>query len=98
MPEASSGQTDRHQPLCHRRPNTWMSETIASRRFGVTSPAHGEVTSRAISGPTAYNGSNGATADYYQTAHYTPAGNALRNLALGNCTVTMNIVKQVVPS
>lgn len=52
----------------------------------------------AISGPTAYNGSNGATADYYQAATYAAAGTALRNLALGNCSGSISVTKQIVPS
>ncbi len=51
----------------------------------------------AISGPTAYNGSNGTTADYYQTTDYPAAGAALHSLALGNCTGSVTVVKQVVP-
>ena len=53
---------------------------------------------RAISGPTAYNGSNGAAADYYQTADYAAVGTALRNLALGNCQGTLTVTKQIVPN
>ncbi|WP_105186316.1 VWA domain-containing protein [Micropruina glycogenica] len=52
----------------------------------------------AISGPTAYNGSNGAVADYYQAATYGAAGTALRNLALGNCTGSVSVTKMIVPS
>ncbi|QDZ15003.1 VWA domain-containing protein [Humibacter ginsenosidimutans] len=52
----------------------------------------------AISGPVAYNGSNTAAADYYQTDNYGEVGTALRNLALGNCAGTVSVVKEVVPS
>ena len=43
---------------------------------GVTSPITADNLA-AISGPTAYNGTNGATADYYQTTNYPAAGTAL---------------------
>ncbi|WP_350347366.1 hypothetical protein ABIQ69_12070 [Agromyces sp. G08B096] len=43
----------------------------------------------AISGPT-------ANSDYYQTDDYTQAGQALRDLALGNCEGSVSVVKQVV--
>ncbi|WP_162564221.1 MULTISPECIES: VWA domain-containing protein [Microbacterium] len=52
---------------------------------------------RAISGGNAYNGSNSASADYYQTADYAAAGDAMRQLALGNCQGSVSVVKQVVP-
>ena len=53
---------------------------------------------RSISGTTAYNGSNGSAADYYQTTDYDAAGAALRNLALGNCEGSLSVVKQIVPA
>ncbi|HNJ79061.1 MAG TPA: vWA domain-containing protein, partial [Marmoricola sp.] len=51
----------------------------------------------AISGPTAYNGSNASTADYFQAADYNSAGEALRQLALGNCLGSVSVVKHIVP-
>ncbi|KQM84187.1 hypothetical protein [Agromyces sp. Leaf222] len=51
----------------------------------------------AISGPTKYNGSNSAAADFYQEASYSAAAAALRALALGNCTGGVSVVKQVIP-
>ncbi|HEX5859998.1 MAG TPA: hypothetical protein VFY91_17955 [Microbacterium sp.] len=69
--------------------------------FGVGDGAVGAATAlnlRAISGPTAYNGSNGNVADYFQTADYPAAGQALRNLALGNCQGSLTVTKQIVPS
>ncbi|QIG38594.1 VWA domain-containing protein [Microbacterium sp. 4R-513] len=69
--------------------------------FGVGDGATGAnnaLNLRAISGPTAYNGSNGAVADYYQTADYSSVGTALRNLALGNCEGTLTVTKQIVPN
>ena len=46
---------------------------------------------RAISGPA-------AGSDYYQTDDYAEAGETLRDLALGACTGSVSVVKQVVPS
>ncbi|MGW3267748.1 vWA domain-containing protein [Streptomyces sp. NPDC001056] len=53
---------------------------------------------RAISGPTGFDGDNTGTADYFQTTDYGQAAEQLRGLALGNCTGTLNVVKQIVPS
>ncbi|GAA1943964.1 LPXTG cell wall anchor domain-containing protein [Microbacterium deminutum] len=69
--------------------------------FGVGGGATGATNAlniRAISGPIAYNGSNGDVADYYQTTNYAAVGTALRNLALGNCQGTLTVTKQIVPS
>ena len=69
--------------------------------FGVGAGATGATNGlnlRAISGTTSYNGSNGAAADFYQTADYDAVGTALRNLALGNCQGTLTVTKQIVPS
>ncbi|MET4158896.1 hypothetical protein [Agromyces sp. PvR057] len=63
---------------------------------GVTS-ASTALNLAAISGPTKYNGSNSAAADYYQEASYTAAAAALRALALGNCAGGVSVVKQVIP-
>ena len=68
--------------------------------FGVGDGATGRRTAlnlRAISGPTAYNGSNVDDADYFQTPDYPAAGQALRDLALGNCEGTLTVTKQIVP-
>ncbi|KRA25639.1 hypothetical protein ASD65_15345 [Microbacterium sp. Root61] len=68
--------------------------------FGVGAGANGTNTAlnlRSISGPTVYNGGNGAVADYYQTTDYAAVGTALRNLALGNCQGTLTVTKQIVP-
>ena len=46
---------------------------------------------RSISGPT-------LNSDYYQTTDYQDAGDQLRELALGNCTGSITVVKQVVPA
>ncbi len=46
---------------------------------------------RSISGPT-------LNSDYYQTTDYEDAGDQLRELALGNCTGSITVVKQVVPA
>ncbi|GGZ22190.1 VWA domain-containing protein [Streptomyces nitrosporeus] len=52
---------------------------------------------RAISGPEAFDGTNPLTADYYQTADFAGAGEALTELALSNCAGTLSVVKQIVP-
>ncbi|MET8579089.1 hypothetical protein [Streptomyces sp. NPDC005012] len=52
---------------------------------------------RAISGTEAFDGTNPTTADYYQTADFAGAGDALRDLALGHCDGTLTVVKQIVP-
>ncbi|MGV1027457.1 MAG: VWA domain-containing protein, partial [Dermatophilaceae bacterium] len=46
---------------------------------------------RSISGPT-------LNTDYYQTADYSLAGAQLKALALGSCTGSVTVVKQVVPA
>ncbi|GAA3617811.1 hypothetical protein GCM10022236_20050 [Microlunatus ginsengisoli] len=46
---------------------------------------------RAISGETLND-------DYYQTSDYQAAGDQLKALALGNCTGSITVVKEVVPS
>ena len=69
--------------------------------FGVGAGASGAATAinlSAISGPTAYNGSNREVADYYQTTDYSAVGAALRDLALGNCEGSLTVTKQIVPS
>lgn len=51
-----------------------------------------------LSGPTKYDGSNALEADYYQSTDFAAAGEALRELALGNCAGSVSVVKQIVPS
>ncbi|WP_350347777.1 vWA domain-containing protein [Agromyces sp. G08B096] len=51
----------------------------------------------AISGPTAYDGTNVATADYFQIPTFEGAGDTLRQLALTSCGGSLSIVKQLVP-
>ena len=53
---------------------------------------------RAISGPTAYDGTNSLAADYYQVTDYSAVGQALRELALGECAGSLSVVKQLVDS
>ncbi len=68
--------------------------------FGVGAGANGANTAlnlRSISGTVPFNGSNAATADYYQTSNYAAVGTALRNLALGNCSGNLTVTKQIVP-
>jgi len=61
---------------------------------GVGSAAAG-LNLRAISGPTAYNGNNIDTADYFQQSNFDQAAQALRTLALSHCTPTISVVKQI---
>jgi hypothetical protein len=53
---------------------------------------------RAISGATAYDGTNARTADYFQEPNYASAANALHDLALTGCAGTVSVVKMIVPS
>ncbi|WP_182113158.1 MULTISPECIES: DUF11 domain-containing protein [unclassified Actinotalea] len=62
---------------------------------GVSDPATANNLS-AISGPTAYDGTNAVTADYFQVSDYTVVGQALRQLALGECAGSLSVVKQIV--
>lgn len=69
--------------------------------FGVGAGATGSTNAlnlRAISGETPFTGSNGQTADFYQTTNYAAVGTALRNLALGNCAGALTVTKQIVPN
>ena len=52
----------------------------------------------AISGQTAWNGSNTIDADYFQTTDYAQAGAELRALALSQCANSLTVVKQTVPA
>ena len=36
--------------------------------------------------------------DYFQTANFDQVGTILRNLALGSCTGSVTVIKQVVPN
>ncbi|MEO6996865.1 MAG: hypothetical protein ABI112_02165, partial [Terracoccus sp.] len=65
---------------------------------GITADTNTGLNLRAISGPTLFNGSNATTADYYRTPDYSQAGAALKALAQGNCTGSISVIKQVVPS
>jgi LPXTG-motif cell wall-anchored protein len=63
---------------------------------GVSSPETG-LNLGAISGPVAFDGTNGPSADYFQTNDYAAAGAALRALALGRCLGSLSVVKEIVP-
>ncbi|QCB94492.1 VWA domain-containing protein [Cellulomonas shaoxiangyii] len=52
----------------------------------------------AISGPVRYDGTNSQAADHYQVSDYTVVGQALRQLALGECAGSLSVVKQIVGS
>lgn len=51
----------------------------------------------AISGPLAFDGTNLAEADYFQTADYAAAAEQLGQLALAGCAGSLSVVKQIVP-
>ncbi|WP_436778341.1 vWA domain-containing protein [Yinghuangia sp. YIM S09857] len=53
---------------------------------------------RALSGPTAYDGTNAGGADYYQTTDFAAAGGQLRDLAMAQCKGSISVVKQIVPA
>ncbi|NUS57142.1 MAG: VWA domain-containing protein [Streptomycetaceae bacterium] len=53
---------------------------------------------RALSGPTAYDGTNPGRADYYQTADFAAAGQQLRDLAMAQCKGSISVVKQILPA
>jgi len=53
---------------------------------------------RAISGTTAYNGTDISSADYLQESSYGNAGDALHNLAVGACAPSISVIKQIIPS
>lgn len=80
--------------------NALQAEGGRSLAIGVGSGVSGDtgLNLRAISGPTLFDGTNGDTADYYQTSDYAAAGKALRDLALGRCQGTLSIVKMIVPA
>ena len=80
--------------------NTLKSEGTRVIAFGVGSAVSGNsaLNLAAISGTTAYDGSNAATADYFQVPGYAQASNGLRDLALGQCRGSVTVVKQIVPS
>lgn len=69
--------------------------------FGVgagVSDNNTELNLRSISGGTEFTGGNAIAADYYQTANFDAAGDALRALALATCKGTLTVVKREVPS
>ncbi|MCD0449967.1 DUF11 domain-containing protein [Actinocorallia sp. API 0066] len=53
---------------------------------------------RALSGPTAYDGANATTADYFQTTDYAAAGEALHRLVIQQCAGSVSVTKMLVPS
>lgn len=62
---------------------------------GVSDPATA-LNLSAISGETAYDGTNATTADYFQVSNYSVVADALSQLALGDCAGSLSVVKQVV--
>jgi len=63
---------------------------------GVSQASGGEANLRAVSGPTAFDGSNYREADYYQTADYVRAAEVFRQMAIDSCEGTLTVVKRVV--
>ena len=62
---------------------------------GVSDPAT-SLNLAAISGQTAYDGTNATTADYFQVSNYSVVADALNQLALGECAGSLSVVKQIV--
>lgn len=52
----------------------------------------------AISGQTAYDGTNVVDADYFQIPNFEGAGETLREFATASCTGSVSVVKEVVPA
>jgi fimbrial isopeptide formation D2 family protein len=74
--------------------NAVKAENTKLIAFGVGSgigSAGSGLNLRSISGPT-------LNTDYYQTSDYAAAGAQLRALALGSCTGSVSVIKQVVPT
>lgn len=102
-PDQGDGATNRFQETEAGifSANALKKEGTRVIAFGVGAGASGTTTARnlrAISGEVAYSGSNPSTADYYQTTNYQAVGQALRALALGNCSGNLTVTKQIVPS
>ena len=64
----------------------------------ITADPNAALNIRSISGQVVFNGSNSTVADYYLSPNYAAAGDALKALAQGNCTGSVSVIKQVVPS
>lgn len=79
--------------------NTVKAKGTRIVSFGVGSGVDGvsALNLAAISGPTAFDGSNLADADYFQTTDYATAAAELGQLALAGCSGSLSVVKQVVP-
>ncbi|MFI6519790.1 hypothetical protein ACIBF1_29810 [Spirillospora sp. NPDC050679] len=79
--------------------NAVKSEKTRLVALGVGKGVEGltELNLRALSGTTAFDGSNVARADYFQTADYAAAGQALHDLVVHQCEGQLSIVKQIVP-
>ena len=72
--------------------NAVKAENTRMLAFGVGAGiSAGAANLAAISGPT-------ANSDYFQTSNYAEVGTILKNLALGSCTGSVTVVKQVVPN
>lgn len=79
--------------------NTLKAEGSRIISFGVGSGVEGisALNLAAISGPVAFDGTNLADADYFQTADYAAAADQLGQLALAGCAGSLSVVKQLVP-
>ena len=72
--------------------NAVKAENTRMLAFGVGAGiAAGGANLAAISGPT-------LNSDYFQTGNFGQVGDILRNLALGSCTGSVTVIKQVVPN
>lgn len=80
--------------------NTIKAKGTRVVSFGIGSGVEGisSLNLAAISGQTAFDGTNVASADYFQTADYASAAAQLGQLALAGCTGTLSVVKQIVPA
>ncbi|QAY69451.1 DUF11 domain-containing protein [Xylanimonas protaetiae] len=63
---------------------------------GVSDP-NAALNLQAISGTQPFTGANAETADYYQTADFAAAGEALQSLAFSKCMPSLTVVKAIVP-
>lgn len=82
--------------------NTLKAQGTRVVSFGVGNGVSGitALNLAAISGPEAFDAASGnvATADYFQIPEFSGAGDELRRLAVANCSGSLTVVKQIVPS
>jgi len=99
---ANSGYT-RFRELGNAIPSANLIKSVGTRVLavgvgdGVSSEGAG-FNLRTISGRTAYDGTNAATADYMQSPDFATVGDSLRDVVLSGCAPSVNVIKQVVPA